>query len=411
MSLRNILINVLRGRILPFFTRMRLSMSPSYLWARVTELIRNFLQKILDVKPRNKDDYYPVARWLVSKRLAYAITIIIGVLCIIYISSSRAALFPGRGEANIKTYKYNNILLKFAKGKVRIKGKSGYLAYEGDVANSACEGNGTLMNRNGVVVYEGAFSASKYEGSGKQYFENGVLHYTGNFHENLYDGEGTLYRSSGSKEYEGNFARNLKEGEGTLYSPSGDAVYAGSFSHDEVLYASMIGKTAAEMAECYTGSRKLYAEGNERVRLLEDISAMTEEILDDNSIDEEAKVQAVYVLSDRIALGDYECKTYGELSEALGEPTYVGDSYATLPELLAVNRLNDASEVNVLNGPAEITENDRYTEYIQVDDYQDDYLVYLHSYQKDGLVYNFVSAEGDGGFDFYYILSGTGEES
>ena len=407
MGLRNILINVLRGRVLPFFTRLRLFLSPSYIWARLTEIIRVFLQKILDVRPRDKDDYYPVSRWLVSKRLAYAIVIIVGVICSIYVMSSRSALFPGRNNSNIKTYKYNNILLKFAKGRVRITGKSGYLAYEGDVANSACEGNGTLMNPDGIVVYEGNFSKSKYEGAGKQYYGNGVLHYTGSFHENLYNGEGTLYRSSGTKEYDGEFARNMKEGEGTLYNATGDKVYTGSFSHDDVLYSSLIGKTATEMAETYTGERKLYSSDNERVRFMDDISAMTEEIVDDESIDEDSKVVAVYVLSKSINVGDTQCDSFNDLSQAFGDPTYVGESYATLPEILVINHLNEASDINVLNGPAEIQENDVYTEYTEVNNYQDDYRVYLHSYKKEGLVYNFVSGEGDSRFLFYYILSAS----
>ncbi|MBQ9632706.1 MAG: hypothetical protein IJV04_07345, partial [Lachnospiraceae bacterium] len=217
--------------------------------------------------------------------------------------------------------------------------------------------------------------------------------------------EGKLYRSSGSMEYSGEFARNMKEGEGILYNVAGDAVYKGPFSRDDIVYASMIGKTSSEMAQCYTGRLKLYSSDEERVRLMEDINAMTEEVADSQSIDEDATVGTVYVLSDSISVGETVCTTFNDLAVAMGEPTYVGESYATLPELLAINRLNEGSDINILNGPATVTENDMYTEYTQVDDYQDDYVVYLHSYRKDGLVYNFVSGSTDSHFQFYYILA------
>ena len=105
MNLRNILIYALRGRILPFFTRLRMLLNPTFLIGRIAEKIRHFMRVLLDVRPRSKDDYYPMARWLVSKRLAYAIVIIVGIICTIYILSSRTALFPGRTDSNIKTYK------------------------------------------------------------------------------------------------------------------------------------------------------------------------------------------------------------------------------------------------------------------------------------------------------------------
>ncbi|MBQ7677197.1 MAG: hypothetical protein IJT32_03085 [Lachnospiraceae bacterium] len=404
-NLVDILTNVLRSRILPLVTRLKLFLSPTYLVGRVSELLRRFLSSILNVRPRDKDDYYPIARWLVSKRLAYALVIITGLLCIIYLITARSALFPGRSEDNIKTYDYNSILLKFAKGRVRIRGKSGYMAFEGEVSDAACNGTGTLKNPAGVVVYEGQFESSKYEGSGIQYYEDGTKEYEGFFHQNLYSGEGKFYRPTGSLLYDGMFAQNMKEGHGKLYNNGGQAIFEGEFSKDEILYSSLLGKGAAEMAQSYTGERKLYVIGNEHIRVCEDISCMTEELLDENSIDEEAKVEVVYVMQDFIHYGGKRYEAFKDLESIFGEATYTGESYATLAELLMINRLNDASEVDVIGGPAEITETQKFTEYTQVSGYDENYVVWLHSYEKDGLVYNFVSAQDDNEFAFYYILN------
>ena len=71
---------------------------------------------------------------------------------------------------------------------------------------------------------------------------------------------------------------------------------------------------------------------------------------------------------------------------------------------MIINRLNEASDTPVINGAADIIENEVYTEYTEVSSYDTEYLVYLHSYEKDGLVYNFVSSANDSTFAFYYIL-------
>lgn len=404
MNLRNILINVLRTKILPIFTRMQLLLNPRFMAGRITEFVRGFIQKVLDIRPRHKDDYYPIGRWLVSKRLAYAVVIVAAVLCIIYIVSQKNALFPSLNDDHIKTYNYNSILLKYAKGKVRIRGKSGWLAYEGEVSDAACNGKGTLFNPEGTVIYEGNFESSMYEEDGTQYYDSGALHYEGKFHENEYSGEGKLFRETGSLEYEGDFFHNAKEGSGILYNLSGEEIYNGQFTQDEINYSYMVGKSAAEMAAIYSGERTLYEAETERVRVMDEIGVMTEEIQDESSVDDMATVSAVYVMDNTIRIGNQDYNSFDGLEQALGEATYVGDSYATLPELMIINRLNEASSVSVMNGVAEVVENEVYTEYTEVASYDTDYVVYLHSYERDGLVYNFVSMPEDENFSFYYIL-------
>ena len=346
-----------------------------------------------------------MGRWLVSKKLAFAVVIIIGVLSLVYVIYSWSALFPSRANDGIKTYSYNNVLLKFAKGTVRIKGKSGYLAYEGEVEKGYCNGNGTLMNPIGHVVYQGNFTNSMYEGEGTQYYTDGTLFYSGDFHENLHSGIGRLYRTNGSLEYEGSFSLDMKEGEGTLYDMGHNMVFTGEFTIDEIKYSDFIGKSASEMAEAYGGERTLYESDTERVRYMPDIDAMTVEFLDEESIDTEAFAESVFVLKDYFNSADGDLKSFSEITSLLGQPTYVGVSYATLPELLAVNTLNDSSGGLIINGEADIEMQSVYNEYIEVSDYDEEYEVYLHTYQKDGLIYTFVTDQGMDSFYFYYIIA------
>ena len=403
MNIFKILLQSIKARITPILTKIKLFTKPSFLLTRLTELIKTFFTKTLNVKPRHKDDYYTIGNWMVSKKLAFAVVIIVGVLSLVYIYTSWSGLFPGSKNDGIKTYDYNDVLLKFTKGTVRIKGKSGYLAYEGEVSNGACNGQGTLMNPAGFVVYQGAFQNSMYEGQGNQYYQDGTLWYQGAFHENLHSGSGRLFRTNGSLEYEGEFALDMKEGQGTLYDLGHNAIFNGQFTLDDIKYSDLIGKKTSEIASAYKGKRTLYEADDERVRFMPDIDAMTVEYLDEESIDTEATVEQVYVMKSTFNTAEGPVKTFSSISTYLGQPIYVGVSYATLPELLTINKLNAAAEGIVMNGPADIDMTSVFTEYTEVTDYDDEYEVYLHTYHKDGLLYTFVTMQGLDSFSFYYI--------
>ena len=403
MNIFKILLQSIKARITPILTKIKLFTKPSFLLTRLTELIKTFFTKTLNVKPRHKDDYYTIGNWMVSKKLAFAVVIIVGVLSLVYIYTSWSGLFPGSKNDGIKTYDYNDVLLKFTKGTVRIKGKSGYLAYEGEVSNGSCNGQGTLMNPAGFVVYQGAFQNSMYEGQGNQYYQDGTLWYQGAFHENLHSGSGRLFRTNGSLEYEGEFALDMKEGQGTLYDLGHNAIFNGQFTLDDIKYSDLIGKKTTEISSAYRGKRTLYEAEDERVRFMPDISAMTVEYLDEESIDTEATVEQVYVMKNSFNTAEGPVKTFASVSKYLGQPIYVGVSYATLPELLTINKLNAAAEGIVMNGPADIDMTSVFTEYTEVTDYDDEYEVYLHTYHKDGLLYTFVTMQGLDSFSFYYI--------
>ncbi len=405
MNLFRILLQSAKAKITPIITKVRLYTKPSFLLTRATELIKTFFTKTLNVKPRHKDDYYSIGRWLVSRKLAFAVVLIIGVLSVAFLINSWSGLFPGRNTDGIKTYKYNSILLKFAKGPVRIKGKSGYLAYEGEVSKGSCNGPGTLMNPAGIVVYQGNFAKSMYENTGTQYYPDGTLFYQGTFHENLHSGTGKLYRQNGSLEYEGEFALDMKEGQGTLFDMGHNAVFTGQFSLDDIKYSDFIDKKASEVAGAYNGSRTIYESYGERARYMADIDAMTLEYFDEESIDSEASVEAVYVLKNSFPTATGRITTFEELSRLLGQPIYVGSSYASLPEVLCVNKLNANSDKIVLNGPADIDMSSLFTEYCEVTNYDMSYEVYLHTYHKDGILYTFVTDPGVNTFYFYFIMA------
>lgn len=397
-NLLQVLITAFKARITPIVTKLRLWTSWSYIRTQVITRIRNFFTSILNVKPRHKKDYYEILGWLVSKRLAFAVLMAVGVLSIYYLSSINNIEKSVQTEG-VKTYSYNSILLRFASGKVRISGKSGYLAYEGEVDGGAVTGFGTLYNPQGIVVYQGNFDNNMYQGTGVRYYDDGTLCYTGEFTRNEFDGSGKLFRESGSLVYDGEFSLGKKEGKGILYDAGGNQIYSGSFSQDELLYSDLLGKTVSEVAQAYTGTRILYENDDDFAVVLEDIGAMY--LGQDNSqrLSDEMTVEQVVVLKNSFLTGSTACTTIAELKQYFGKASYEGNSDVTMPEAVAINQLASGIGGTVI----EMDITSVYEDYIQVNDWNDSYVVYLYSFTRDGLVYTFVCEDRDGGFFFYTI--------
>ncbi len=407
----DIIINGIRMRFMPLLNRLRMIFSPTYFRTNVLAVIRNFFSKLFNVKPRNKDDYYEIFGWLVSKRLAFAVVVVIGVVSLFFLINMRSVLFPSSEVNNIKTYHYNSFLLKFAKGKVRITGQSGYLAYEGEVSDGFCSGQGTLFSPSKRVVYQGSFDKSMYEGAGQAYYPEGSLKYNGGFHENLYSGTGKLYRESGSMEYEGEFSLGMKEGAGVLYDTGQNPLFTGQFTQNDIRYSALLGKRPEEVATAYTGETVMYHSADERIRLMEDIRAMTLEQNDADSVDnEQYHVGAVFVLRNYIRHGGTSYGTFSELEEVFGEPIYSGRSRATLGEVIAINYLNGIADGQVVYGYADLQTDRMFTEYEEVQSYDTEYELFLHSYRLDSLIYTFVGREGTDTFDFYYVIGDSSED-
>ena len=399
-SLLNILIQTVKSKMTGFVTKFRMYTSWSFIKTRVVVKIREFFSNLLGFKPRNKEDYYAVGRWMISKRLVYAAVLIVGVVSIWYISTE-TSLFRHFDEDGIKTYDYNSLRLRVAKGRVRIKGKSGYRAYDGDVEDGYATGVGTLYNPSGNVVYTGNFLQNKYEGEGELNFNDGSLMYRGGFHENRFEGTGVLYRENGTKEYEGGFLRGMKNGNGTLYDSGENELYTGSFSSDNIVYSEMLGKNAEEVSQCYKGAKDLYMTDDESVVYMSGIGAIYHGVSDNEALDDEEKVSEVYVLSDHFNYADEAVESISDIRDILGSPVYEGYSNIILPEAIAIDILNSKAEV--FKGVKDLDTTEVFSDVATVESFDRDYEVYIYTFQRGEVMYSFVCPDQTGYFKFYYI--------
>lgn len=411
-NLFQIFWTTIKSKFASLVSKIKLWTSWNFVRTRIIGGIRNFFFKLLDVRPKSRDDYYSIFGWLVSKKLAYAIVVLIGVLSLWYIGST-SKIYSKFVESNgMRTYSYKSILLRLAKNKVRIKAKSGYIAYEGTVDKGYATGSGKLYSPYNVMLYEGAFEKNKYEGEGKQYYEDGSLHYQGAFHDNLYEGEGKLFRPDGTQEYVGSFQRGMKEGEGKLYDGGSNLIYGGEFASDRIVYSSLLGKTPEEIRGVYHGDQTLYEEdpdlGGDSVVYLSDIGALYLASSDGDAADDSQKAETVYVLSEEFSSGKETVNTIEGVQALLGDIIYEGNSSVILPEAVAINLLND--EKYVLNGRVDMDSTSNYTDDIVVNGYDEDYTVYVYSFRRGDLIYSFVCKEAGGEFAFYGISDGGSDE-
>lgn len=356
---------------------------------------------MFDVKPKDKDDYYHLFGWLVSKRLAYMIIIVIGVVSASFLYGNRASIFGTGNEDGVKTFNYNSFALRLTTGDVRIKGQSGYLAYEGPVAKGKVTGVGTLYDIDGNTVYEGSFENNEYSGQGTRYFTNGNIWYQGSFLANKFDGQGVEYRQNGSKLYDGEYVAGMKQGNGSLYDNGNNLIYTGAFAMDEIQYSALLGKTATAISEQYTGERVLY-EGSDTFDVyMPDINAFYVSSENDNALDDSMKVETVYVLSTTFPTKDGQLKGIKELKGYFGESIYEGYSDAVLSELLAMSFVRNTTGDIVYDDPGVMTSSN-YDDYLSIDSYND-LTVYLYSFDQGGLRYTFVTRDKNQPFGFYYI--------
>lgn len=404
-GLLTVLISTIRSKLTGLVTKIRLFTNWNFIKTRIFGKLRDFFSNLLGVKPRNKDDYYTIGRWMLSKRLLYALVVIVGVLSIWYISSE-TTIFRGFSSGGVKTYKYDSIRLRTAKGHVMIKGKSGYLAYDGNVDSGYVEGEGTLYNKEGVVVYTGNFFQNKYEGEGVKNYDSGVMQYRGTFHENLYEGKGTLYREDGTTEYIGDFAQGMKNGNGILYDTGENEIYEGTFSSDSIVYSEFLGKTVAEVADCYKGKRELYTALNETVLIMTGIDALYHAKADTDALDDSEVVDSIYVLSNSFSYGNMKAETVNELEVIFGDPVYEGNTEVILPEAVAINKIN--SERTILQGKVKMDTEKAFSDVTEVNSFDRKYVIYVYSFRKGDNIYSFVTNGINNKFEFYYI---TGTES
>ncbi len=406
-GLLNILVQTIKSKMTGLVTKIKLWTNWNFIKTKVIAKIRDFFANLLGVKPRNKDDYYTVGRWMFSKRLLYALVIIVGVVSIWYLSSE-TTLFRNFSEDGVRTYKYNSFRLRTAKGYVKITGKSGYLAYEGNVGDGYVAGEGTLYNKEGNTVYVGSFEQNKYEGNGTLNYDSGNIRYKGTFHDNLFEGDGTLYREDGTREYIGEFSLGMKNGTGMLYDSGENELYEGSFAADGIVYSELLGKSVADVNECYKGHRDLYTTSTESVAVMDGIGALYHAESDEEALDDDEIVDSVYVLTDSYTFGSETVNSIEGLKELFGDPVYDGNSDVILPEAIAINILNERKKI--LEGKVKMELDQTFSDVAEVKSFDRAYPVYIYSFQRGDLIYSFVTGEDDDGFEFYYI-TGAGDES
>jgi hypothetical protein len=407
-DLLSILIQTIKSKMTGLVTKFKLYTNWNFVKNKIIVRIRDFFSNLLGVKPRDKYDYFTIGRWMFSKRLLYALVIIVGVVSIWYISTE-TSLFKRFSEDGVPTYKYNSLRLRTAKGHVKITGKSGYLAYDGAVENGYVQGTGTLYNIEGNVVYVGNFEQNKYEGPGTYNYDSGNIKYYGNFHENLFDGDGTLYREDGTRIYVGSFSRGMKNGAGVLYDTGENEIFRGTFANDDIVYSELLGKSVAEVNDCYKGHRDLYTTSTESVGVMNSIGALYHAQLDEEALDDDEVVDAVYVLDDEFSNAGTQVNTITSLTEIFGDPIYEGNSNVILPEAVAINIVNERKKA--LHGNVDMDLDYTFSDVAEVKSFDRSYVVYITSFKRGDIVYSFVSGEDDDLFSFYYVEGGNDDST
>ena len=392
----------IQAKVMGLWTKIRLWTSRAYWESKGITTLRQFFSKLLSIKPRDKTDYYSVSRWLVSKRLAFALVVLVGLASVLYILvfSPVNSLFQSDGTT-LPTYWYNSIPLKFAGGKVQILAADGHLAYVGDVADGEAAGAGSLYRADGSLVYEGAFAESRYNGTGSLYFPDGVLQYQGEFADNLYQGQGKLYRQTGVLEYEGEFLKGMKSGAGVLYNSGGTPIFTGNFLADRLLYAEFVGKTTAEASQMYTGSISVYSSSNEYCASMDEIHAVYTTADASDTLSEEWTISQVLVEDSVFPTAEGEISTINELPAYFGEPSYFGYTWPTLTEAVAIRRLSEAGKGRFADIEMETTSSLR--DVVTVNSYDLDYELYIYTYEMDGLTYTFYCDSSTSSFSMYAI--------
>ncbi len=400
-NLLSVLVQTIKSRWASITSKLKLFTSWNFIRTRIIAKIRDFFYNMLDMKPRNKNDYYTIGGWMISRRLVQALVVVIGVISIYYIASETKIFSKFGDNGGVKTYKYNSIRLRTVEDRVRITGKSGYLAYEGQVADGYVTGQGTLYDINGNVVYEGAFEHNKYEGAGTLNYPSGNAHYQGNFHNNEFEGEGTLFREDGTYEYIGAFGAGKKNGKGVLYDNGENEIYSGTFSSDSIVYSELLGKSASELSEFYKGKQILYQMDDTISVYMSDINGLYYGSVDSEALDDEISVQNVYVLQDYFCYGNDTIDTITGLEKVFGAPIYAGNSAVVFPEVVCINKLNETK--HALNGRVEVDENDIFSDVVEVSDFDSRYVVFIYSFQRGDLIYSFVCNGQSDYFEFYYV--------
>lgn len=389
-NLFSIMITTARAQVTRLLARFRRFTSGTFLRAQFTSKLRGAFAKLFDIKPRDRKDYYVIFRWMVSKRLAFALVVITGMLCGYYIYSMMPDSAINSSGNSYRTYKYNALPLKFYKGDCSILDKEGRLAYSGNVEKAECTGNGTLFDKNGNRVYAGNFDNNMFNGQGVSYYPDGTTKHTGSYVDNLYDGSGTSYYPSGVMKYNGEFSQGMQNGVGTLYSSSGSEVFSGTFLKDSIVFEEFVGKSTEDIAAMYLGKPDIYSAGSEQCVLMKEIDAVYSAKDGSDSLEDQWTVERVIVLCDTFKTTGGSFKSIQKIINELGKPNYLGSTEIDLSEAVAINSLKGDLAGKIAKVDMSLT--DSFEEVHNVNSFDDDYEMFIYSFQSSDLVYTFYCA-------------------
>lgn len=393
--------NAVKARMVSVWTKVRLFTNPTYLKSEVLRRLIEYFRQMTDVRPKDKNDYYSFFGWMISKRLAFFIVVLIGMVSAYYVIVVQPLSVFTSGENGIKTYAYDSVPLRFTEDRVRITAKSGYVAYEGDVLKGAAVGNGILYRKDGTKVYVGQFENSQFHGNGTLYYPTEQVQYTGSFLRNMYSGNGKLYRQNGSLEYEGAFLDGMKEGEGTLYDSSNNKIYFGNFSKDQLLYSDFVGKSTIEANIMYPGEKSVYTDEEYFVVDMSSLDAVYYGLQEEESLSDGIMIEGIYVLKDTFEYLGEELEGIDEIRQVMGETVYEGNTRIIMPEAVAIRILNRKADVfygDAIKGVEQIL-----ADAAIVTDLDPDYDLYIYTYAQEGMRYTFFCKDRSGNFSMYLI--------
>lgn len=370
------------------FSGLQRLLAPQLILARIKTILRKVLDKIFHIRPRDKDDYYSVGRFLVSRRLVSMVIFLMGIVGAYYLIVVRAGVFSG-GANDVKIYNYDSIRLRFADDTVKIRTESGYIGYYGDVSKGKANGKGILYSAKDIMRYSGAFKDSEYCGNGMLYGDNSNLMYSGEFAHNEFQGKGTLYRENGSKEYTGDFDDGKKSGNGKLYDSANNEIYKGNFLGDEINYNELLGKSTTEISDIYTGKRTIYSKDDEFVVNMEDIDTYYVGNSSTNTLDDEVMVNEIYVKKNECVINGERVDSITDIRNLLGNVGFEGKSYITLKEAVVLDKFTKAEG--------------SLDDAVLVKDYEKNKELYLTMFECDDLQYTFYSTDKSDTFIMYSV--------
>lgn len=365
--------------------------------------IQTFFENLFEIRPRDKNDYYVIGFWMVSKKLAYTIITLAGALSLLLLLSLKpvSSIKDQKTSSVTYTYRYDALPLRFHKGQVQILAAEGYKAYEGQVDGGYAKGHGKLFQKDGSLLYEGAFEHSVFEGLGQLYYPGGMLKYDGEFSNNLYHGTGTAYWENGSMEYNGGFINGKKSGKGWQYNSRGELIFTGMFSGGNLIYSQMVQKSTQELKDMYTGESCIYTSDTEYCVEMPEIQALYTVSDGSSSLDEGWKVKKIYVMDSSFALGEQTCTTTDQLKALLGEPGYEGYSEITMAEAIGINRIRGRGNTTLQDPGLKLSQ--VFDEAFEVEGYDWDYDIYLNAFEYEDLIYSFYCDKKRGSFVMYSI--------